>query len=162
MKRHKVICEVSARHHHPSSDDGAFTKKADLSQGGHSVSNEKVEARGMRFSVVLPPRPTEDGKGVYEVSITDWRKHLEGEPQFSGTFQVKLRHFHCDQKTAEEWGLVKGQKVSIEQISGPRRGRFDDVDVRIDSWAVPRVHLDTDEANALLIKNGDEIDLIIE
>lgn len=161
MKTYKVICEVSARHHHPS-EEGGYTKKADLSQGGHWVSDEKVEAAGMRFSVVLPPRPTVDGKGVFEVSISDWYKHLEGEPQFAGTFQVKLRHLHCDQETADAWGLVHGQKVSIEKKDGPRPGRLDNVDVRIDSWAVLRVHLDTDEANALYIKNGDTIDLIVE
>lgn len=162
MKRYQVICEISARHHHPS-EEGEYTKKADLSQAGHWVSGDKVEAEGMRFSVVLPPRKTADGKGVFEVSLTDWYKNLEGEPQFNaGTFQVKLRHLHCDQKTADEWGLTSGQKVSIEKRDGPRPGRFDNVDVRIDSWAVLRVHLDTDEANALYIKNGDTIDLIIE
>ncbi|MFZ2555360.1 MAG: PduL/EutD family phosphate acyltransferase [Minisyncoccia bacterium] len=163
MKTFKVICEISARHHHPS-EAGDYSKKADLSQAGHWVSSEKKEELGMQFSIVLPPRKTDDGKGVFEISLTDWHKHLKGtEPSFNkGTYQVKLRHFHCDQKTADEYGLVNGQKVKVRQPNGPRRLTFEDVDVRIDSWAVPRVHLDTDEANAAFIRNGDEVELIIE
>lgn len=159
MQKHPVVCRVSARHYHPGPDFAMeVTKKLDLSQGGHWATNEKVESNGMRFTVVMPPRP----KAFYEMSVTDWRQHLEGDPVFDeGEYQVKQRHFHCDAKTASEWGLVDRQKVSIYK-GGRRAGRLDEVVVRIDPWSVPEVHLDTDEANALLIKDGDQVELIIE
>lgn len=156
-KHYDVICEVSARHYHPSVDDGSYSKKADLSQKDHWVANEKVEAHGLSFSVVMPPRKEE----LYELSMTDWLTYIDKEPQFEkGTFQVKLRHFHCDEETAQEWSLKDGDTVSIYK-DGARAGRLDNVLVRINDWATPRVHLDTDEANALNIKNGDTVMLIV-
>lgn len=153
----KVICEISSRHYHPSHESAeklTLTKKRDLSQGEHWVAHERVEARGASFAVVMPPREKE----VYEMSTTEWYKLMEGEPQYSGTFQVKLRHFHCDAKTAEAQGLKNGDMVSISS-TGIRAGTLDNIVVRIDSWSVPRIHLDTDEANALGIKNGDEVEV---
>lgn len=154
--RKKAICEVSARHFHPDYEILGLHKKRDLSQGGHWAAEEKVEAHGMKFTIVMPPRP----KPLYEVSLTDWYTHMQGPPQFEGEICIKLRHFHCDKKTAEEWGIEDGDKISV-QVGGIRAGRLDQVLVRVDEWSVPRVHLDTDEANALFIKNGDEVELII-
>jgi propanediol utilization protein len=152
-----VICEVSARHYHPGkSSRKRYIKKSGLSQKRHWVTKEKVEIHGMRFGVVMPPRKEE----VYEMSLTDWHMHMKGAPRFNGTFQIKLRHFHCDKRTAEKWGLRNGDRVSMYK-DGPRAGRLDNVVVRIDEWSVPRVHIDTDEANALFIQNGDRVLLIL-
>lgn len=152
----KVICEVSARHVHPATRLVGLTKKRDLSQGGHWAADEKIPKNGMYFTIVMPPRDTE----VFEMSLTDWYTHMEGKPQFTGHMCVKLRHFHCDEVLAQELGLKNGQMVAVEK-DGIRAGRLYNVEVRIDTWSVPRVHLDTDEANALYITNGDEVELII-
>lgn len=159
MKRYPVICRVSVRHYHPGPDfDLTVTKKRDLSQGGHWATNEKIESHGLKFTVVMPPRK----KAFFEMSVTDWITRFGGQPVFDeGEFQVKQRHFHCDAKTAEAWNLTDGQKVSVYK-GGRRAGRLDEVIVRIDPWSVPEVHLDTDEANALLIKDGEQVDLIVE
>lgn len=165
MKTIKIPCAISARHVHLShgeyakyaEEHGEVTKKRDLSQGPHWAANERVEAYGLSFTIVMPPRD----ETAYELSLSEAKAH--GVPfQFGqGLFQIKLRHLHCPQASADEHGLKNGDLVSILK-QGSRGGRYDDVLVRIDPWAsILEVHLDTDEANALAIKNGDEVDLII-
>lgn len=92
MQKHPVVCRVSARHYHPGPDFAMeVTKKLDLSQGGHWATNEKVESNGMRFTVVMPPRP----KAFYEMSVTDWRQHLEGDPVFDeGEYHFEIGRAH--------------------------------------------------------------------
>jgi putative phosphotransacetylase len=153
----KIICEVSSRHYHPAVDKG-YTKKKDLSQTGQWAANERAEYQGLHFGVIMPPRPYEK----YELSITDWWNAKLGEPVFEdgkSTTVVQLRHFHCSPVTATELGLKQGDTVSIYK-DGPRAGRLDKVYVKIDPSFQDRIHLDTDEANALYIKNGDEVELI--
>lgn len=154
-----IICEVSARHYHPAKDTG-YTMKKDISQTGQWAANERVEYNGLTFGVIMPERPYEK----YELSITDWWKACGGEPVFEdgkSTVVVQLRHFHCSTATAEQLKLKTGDKVSIYK-SGIRAGRLDEVYVKVDPSFQDRIHLDTDEANALYIKNGDEVELIIE
>lgn len=107
----------------------------------------------------MPPR----AYGFVELTVTAWHKLMRGKPFIfnEGPIQIKLRHFHCDTATAEKMGLKNGDTVSIEKKTGLRPGRLDNVQIRVDTWSVPEVHLDTDEANALLIQDGEEIDLII-
>ncbi len=154
----EVTCQVSGRHYHPSAATvpPGLTKRNDMSQGGHWAADQFVEAHGMRFRVIMPPRAEE----LYEMSATDWALHMEGPPQFSGKFQVKLRHFHCSQATADKYALTNNQKVSIK-IGGLRAAILNNVLVRIDEWSVDEVHLDWDEANSTFLKNGDKAFLII-
>lgn len=154
----KVICEVSVRHYHPAIDTG-FTKKKNISQPGQWAANEKVEFRGQSFGVIMPPRPYEK----YELSITDWKKLMEGGPVFEdgqASVVVQVRHFHCSQQTAQVLGLQTGDKVSIYK-DGIRAGRLDNVLVRVSPEFSDRIHLDTDEANALYVQNGDEVELLV-
>jgi putative phosphotransacetylase len=151
---------VSVPHYHPGEGEEVshFTKKRDLSQDEHWVAHEKRKFEGHDIPVIMPPRK----KGFFEWTITAWRHNFKGiEPVFEGAEHiVKLRHLHINPELAATMGLTEGQMVSIEKKDGPRPGRFNGVVVRITDWGVFRVHLDTDEANALFIKNGDEVDLI--
>jgi|GEM_PF-1022952 len=163
-KKFKVTCRVSIPHYHPGPDDDCsqFTKKRDLAQKDHWVTNEKKsipELGGQEFTVVMPPR----SYSFVELTVTAWHKLMKGKPFVfnEGPIQIKLRHFHCDVATGQKMGLKDGDHVSIEKKNGIRPGRLDNVLVRVDKWSVPEIHLDTDEANALLITDGEEIDLII-
>ena len=155
---YKVICEVSRRHYHPGKNsEKKYSKKRDLSQAGQWVANEKVFVDNMSFAVVMPER----NEGKYELSITDWKQLFEKDPDFHGReFTIQLRHFHCDPHTAKKLEIKDGDMVSIYK-DGIRAGQLDNILVRIDSSFSPRIHLDTDEANALYIKNGDVVDLLI-
>ena len=162
MKTFKVTCRVSIPHYHPGSNEdcSGFTKKRDLAQKDHWVANEKkfIPELSQEFTVVMPPRK----EAFVELTKTLWHKLMKGkELQFSGPIQIKLRHFHCDADTAVEMGLKDGDLVSIQKTDGKRPGQLDNVVVRMDKWSTPEVHLDTDEANALFINDGDEVDLIL-
>lgn len=161
MKRFKVSCRVSVPHWHPGPNDdvSGYTKKRDLVQKDHWVSHEKKAIPDVgEFPVVMPPRDT----SYAEVTVTWWKKNRKGEPiVFSGPVHVKPRHFHCSQATADKWGIKDRDIVWIEKTDGPRPGLLKNVLVRVDEWSVDEVHLDTDEANALLVNDLDEVDLII-
>jgi propanediol utilization protein len=64
------------------------------------------------------------------------------------------RHIHLSPQYAVKHGLSDGQYVSIE-IEGPRSIVFRDVLLRVSKDFRDEMHIDTDEANASLVKNGD-------
>ncbi|MDO8430346.1 MAG: PduL/EutD family phosphate acyltransferase [bacterium] len=167
MKSLKVICEVSNKHCHLTEEalkkSGLnLTKLKDLSQPGQWVSKEYYNDGQDNFRVILPSRETDQ----FELSLTDWIKRFgrDAEPKWKRNkesgYVVTLRHLHISDLQAEELGLKDGDFVSIRNI-GIRAGQFDKVLVRVNSNFDFRVHLDTDEANALYIKNGDEVELVL-
>lgn len=73
---------------------------------------------------------------------------------------VAKRHIHVPSSYAEKEGYKTGDTVSVK-VSGERALIFENVVVRTDEKNVePECHLDIDEANAALIKNGDEAEII--
>ncbi len=76
------------------------------------------------------------------------------------TIIVAHRHFHIDPKTAKKLGLKDKQLVSVK-TTGQRGIVFNNVLVRIDPSFKSRVHLDTDEANAAFLNNGDKGEILI-
>jgi propanediol utilization protein len=62
---------------------------------------------------------------------------------------------------AERWGVQDGQTVQVKVDSKDRDLVFGDVTVRIAPDFRLELHLDTDEANAAGIKNGDRGELLI-
>ena len=70
-----------------------------------------------------------------------------------------MRHIHLPKDLAEKWNLTDGQMVKVSSC-GQRRVVFDKVLVRVSEKYLPEMHVDTDEANASGIKNGDKVYLI--
>ena len=68
---------------------------------------------------------------------------------------VALRHIHLTPETAAKHGLRDKQMVSIEYNTGKRRLVFGDTLLRVSKDFADEIHIDTDEANAGAIKNGD-------
>ncbi|MDR2342988.1 MAG: phosphate propanoyltransferase [Spirochaetaceae bacterium] len=68
---------------------------------------------------------------------------------------VAMRHVHLRPETAGKYGLKDKQLVSLEYSTKGRRLVFADVLLRVSEKFVDEIHLDTDEANAGAIKNGD-------
>ena len=73
---------------------------------------------------------------------------------------IAHRHFHLDPKTAKKLGIKEKQLISVK-TSGERSLTFHNVLVRINPSFRPRIHLDTDEANAAGLKNGKKGKIII-
>lgn len=167
MSHLKVICEVSNKHCHLTEESIAKaginpTKLKDLSQPGQWVSNEYYVDGEDRFRIIMPCR----AENQFEISLTDWVKKFGRDkvPVWKSNkeagYVVTLRHLHISDVQAKSIGLKDGDFVSIRN-SGIRAGQLDNILVRVNPNFDIRVHLDTDEANALYIKNGEEVDLII-
>lgn len=184
----KIIAEVSARHIHLSEKDKnilfgidyRFKVEKKLSQLDHFAAKEKVVLQNknqtLTARVLLPLR----AETQVELSMTDC-KFLDLEPtlRLSGDTKnsssitlvgskgktklktgviVAKRHLHLSEVDAKNWQLKNKQKVSV-QVKGERELIFKSVIVRVCKGAT-RLHLDTDEANAAGIKNGDVVYLI--
>ena len=175
----KIMVETSAHHIHITKETletlfgkgATLTNKKDLSQPGQFACAEKVTVVGprgeMKMSILGPERSADQ----VEISLTDARKlgvvapikesgdvagtpgcklvGPEGEVEIECGVIVAKRHIHLDPKTAEEFGLVDKQIVSVKV--GENTGRattFDDVVIRVSPSYAPAMHIDTDESNA--------------
>jgi len=181
---------VSARHIHLSKHDlealfgpgFALSKLKDLRQPGQFAASETVGVIGPRggFPRVRVLGPTR-GDTQLEISLSDARAlgldvpvrlsgQIDGTPGITLTGpkgQIKIpkglivaaRHIHLGTQDAAVMGLRPGQKVRI-RTAGDRPLTFDDVIVRVDARFVPEMHVDTDEANAAGIRDGDIVTIM--
>lgn len=70
-----------------------------------------------------------------------------------------LRHIHMSPQDAHQLKVTHGQKVSIRS-NGKRQLTFDEVVVRVRDDFILELHIDTEEANAAGLKNGDRVTLV--
>lgn len=185
----KIVLGVSARHVHLTRDtidilfgkDYQLTKLKDLKQLGQFAANEKVEVIGPKSSFatvrILGPERSKDQvelsvsdciKIGVEPIVRDSGKHEgtkgviirgpKGEVVIDKGVLVAARHVHISSETAKKEGIKDGDILKAT-IPGPREVIFGNVLARVDETYVDEFHLDTDEANASLAKNGQEIEL---
>lgn len=182
---------VSARHVHVTKDDlnilfgegYKLTKKVDLSQPGQYACNEQVILKGPKGIIervrILGP---ERGETQVEISKTDSfvlgiNPPVRNSGDLKGAAKITIvgpcgeitkdaaiiatRHVHATMEDAKKYGFEKKEFVKI-MVKGEKGGILENVYVRISDNFSYEVHLDTDDANAFLIKNGDEAELITE
>lgn len=187
----KVNIGVSARHVHLNKEDlemlfgkgYELTYKSPLSQPGQFASKEQVIIKGPKGEIervrILGPLRS---KSQVEISKTDCFKlgidapyRLSGNLDNAGIIEIigpqgsivrncaiiAARHIHATKEDAIKLGFLDKEFVSLE-INGEKKGIIDNVYVRINDNYKLEVHIDTDDANAFLIKNGDEEELIIK
>lgn len=184
-KKYMVPVGVSNRHVHVTKEtfailfgeDAQMTKKSDVKQPGQFAANECVTVAGPKgeFKKVRILGPERKVNQV-EISKTDCFKlgvhpnvRMSGDlggtdgltligPKGQVTLDegciVALRHVHMLPQQAKELGLSDGEIVDIETF-GSRSGIFGNVVMRINDASALEMHIDTDEANALGIKNND-------
>jgi putative phosphotransacetylase len=185
-----VPAAASNRHVHISPADleilfGAgyvLTRLRPLSQPGQFACGEMVTLKGPKGSIgnirVLGPERTET---QVEISVTDSFKlgikpviKMSGElentpgglligPHGSVELQkgviVAARHLHLSAGQAKIFGLQNGDVVKLK-TNGLRPVIFENVIVRAGNGHDMEVHMDTDEANAAFIKNGDYMEIV--
>ena len=182
---------VSARHVHVTKNDlrilfgegYELTKKVDLSQPGQYACNEQVTLKGPKGIIervrILGPERVET---QVEISKTDSfalgiKPPVRNSGDLNGAAEVTIigpngevtknvaiiaaRHVHANPEIAEKYGFANKEFVSLV-VKGEKGGILENVYVRISDKFSYEVHLDTDDANAFLIKNGDEAELIIK
>lgn len=184
----KVKVGVSNHHVHLCEDDfkilfgeNELIKKVDLNQPGEFASILTVSIKGEKgqidnFRVLGPLR---DYTQV-EVSKTDCYKlgvnppvcasgNLENASMITiigpiGQLDRKAciianRHIHVDKDIIAENGL-EGKSVVNVRVSGEKGGILENVYLKETKKAYFEIHLDTDDANAFLLKQNDEVEII--
>ncbi|MCI9352469.1 MAG: phosphate propanoyltransferase [Lawsonibacter sp.] len=185
-----VPAGVSARHVHLSQADldclfgpghSLHPCKA-LSQPGQFAAQERVTVAGPRgelagVRVLGPVR----GKTQVEVAFSEVKRlGIPGQVRMSGDVDgtpgctlkgpagqltipqgviVPARHLHLSPLQAACFGLKDGQPVSL-RMGGQRAGLLEQVICRVGEGHDLEVHLDTDEANALCVTDGDLLELV--
>lgn len=69
------------------------------------------------------------------------------------------RHIHITEKQMEEFGLKDLKEVSVK-INGIKGGILNNVNLKVAENSYFELHLDTDDANSHLIKDGDVVEII--
>ena len=72
---------------------------------------------------------------------------------------IANRHIHMSLDEGAAFGLSDGQYVDVE-VSGERRTKFYDVQVRVHKDFRLEMHIDTDDANAAGIGNGAKVKIV--
>ena len=167
-----IPIETSARHIHLCREDfdilfgegKELTFKAELSQPGQYVCEERLAVRGPKSSfenvAVLGPFRNET---QVEISMTDSRKlGIPGIIRQSGDtkdtpgciLEVAKRHIHMTPVQAIQLNVKDNDEVFVIMESFERSLIFADVVVRVNPAFALAMHVDTDEANAFANENN--------
>ncbi|MDS1030132.1 phosphate propanoyltransferase [Bacillota bacterium LX-D] len=186
----QVPVGISNRHVHLSQNDleqlfgkgYELTPIKDLSQPGQYASKELVTIVGTKGIIeavrVLGPVRTNT---QVEVSKTDCFKlgidapvresgDLEGSPgcvlvgpagmvAIDKGVIIAARHIHMEAELAEELGFKDKEKVDV-LVEGDREILFKNVVIRVSPKFKLELHVDTDEANAAMLRNGAKVTVI--
>ncbi|MDP5273522.1 phosphate propanoyltransferase [Chengkuizengella axinellae] len=186
----QVPVGVSARHIHLSKEhieilfgkDYELTVLKDLSQPGQYAANETVKVEGTKncFEKVRILGPAR-GDSQLEISKTDsFYLGVKAPVRESGDIEdspgikvvgpagevemekgviIAARHIHFHTSDAEKWGIQNKQLLKVK-VNGERPLIFEDVVARISNDFALDMHIDTDEANAAGVKNGEMAEII--
>lgn len=152
-----------------------LTKLRDLVQPGQFACNERVTIETEKGKLILRVVGPARGRTQVELALTDAIKlglrppirmsgELEGSPGCvlsNGSARITLpsgvivaaRHLHMSPEEAQAFGLRDGDVVSL-RVEGPRPSMLDGVVVRSGEAHRLEAHIDTDEANACALRDG--------
>ena len=83
----------------------------------------------------------------------------KGSFELSQGVVVAKRHIHMAPQDAERFGVLNNEEISLN-IPGLRGGILDNVTIRVDESFTLECHLDTEEANAMGITPGLNLEII--
>ena len=186
----QVPVGVSARHIHLSQEhiDILFgqgyelTVMKDLSQPGQYAANEAVAVIGTKgkfdkvrilgharmasqleisqtdafaVGVKAPVRESGNIAGTPGIKVVG----PAGEVELEEGVIVAARHIHFHTSDAEKWGITDKQLLKVK-VTGTRPLVFEDVVARVSPDFALDMHIDTDEANAAGVKNGEMAEIV--
>lgn len=189
-KTMKVPCGVSNRHLHLSQADletlfgpGAqLTVFRDLKQPGQYAAEEVVNLIGPKGTIknvrvlgpvrkqtqievsrtdsfvlgIKPPvRDSGDLKGSAPITL----EGPKGRVELTEGVILAVRHVHLHTSEAAMIGVKDKELLSV-RVGGERALVFEKVLARVNDQFALEFHVDTDEANAASLKNGDEVELV--
>ncbi|ASN04345.1 phosphate propanoyltransferase [Virgibacillus necropolis] len=160
-----------------------LTKKANLGQPGQFASNETVTIVGPKGSIekVRILGPLRKSSQV-EVSQTDaFKLGLKPPIRDSGNLSnsspitivgpkgsiflhegliIAQAHIHMSPENAEHYGVQNGEHVRVKVGNERRPIQFEKVLIRVSKKYKLEMHIDTDEANAGIVKTGNYGELL--
>lgn len=188
MKKMNIKVGISRLHVHFTEDDFKFlfgdqklTKKNDLTQKGQFAANETVTIKGPKGEIknvriigpfrnytqveisktdsyalgLNPPiRTSGDLENAEEITIINNDKSIKRKACI-----IANRHIHITKEEQERLGLHDKLKV---KIAGDKSAILDNVYLKLGKDSVTELHLDTDDANACLLKQQDEVEIVNE
>lgn len=190
MIHREVPIGVSARHIHLSQEHVELlfgqgyelTEMKPLSQPGQFAANETVAVVGPKgnfakvrilgparkrtqlevsrtdafaLGVNPPVRESGDTKGSAGIKL----QGPAGEVTIEEGVIVAARHIHFHTSDAERFGIADKQSLRV-RFAGERGVVFENVVARVSEQFALDMHIDTDEANAAGVKNGDMAEII--
>lgn len=192
MESFKVPVGISNRHIHLSQEHiealfGAghqLTKTKDLSQPGQFACEETVTLVGPKGTMagvrVLGParkasqvelaatdtfklgvKPPVRDSGIHEGTPGIEVEGPNGRVQMEQGVIVAARHIHMTPEDAAKYQLKDGDHVRVA-VPGARGGVFEHVLIRVSPNYALDLHVDTDEGNAFTLKNGQELDVLLD
>ncbi len=154
-----------------------------ITQPGQFAANEKVRVVGPASAIdnVRIVGPTRSTTQV-ELSFSDCRAlglevpvRRSGDTTGSAPVQLEgpvgslelregaiiaARHLHLSEADASRLGMADGDRVTVVLGQGDRRARLSDVLVRSGKEHATELHLDTDEARAFNVRQGDSATIL--
>lgn len=186
----KVSVGISNRHIHLKKEDAdilfgkdyEFTKQKDLNQPGQFSCMETVDLKTEKGEIkrVRIIGPIRDYTQI-EISKTDSFKlglnppvRTSGDVEGScgvtivgpkGVMRVEYgviiadRHIHVTKDDLKKYGFSEDEVVNVS-VGGQKGAILKNVHLKLSEQSYFELHLDTDDANALLLKNGDIVDIL--
>lgn len=185
----KVLLGVSNKHIHLNEEDykilfgnTTMEKVKDLVQPGQYASNLLVDVKTEKNTIkklrvlgpfrsytqveisktdsyvlgINPPvRESGDLEGASTVTIIGPEGEITKECAI-----IANRHIHVNKEIREQYNLVGIEKVSIK-VEGEKPSIIENVYLKDTEEAAFELHLDTDDANACLLKTGDMLEIIV-
>ena len=117
------------------------------------VEISSTDAR--KLGINVPVRESGDVKGSAPIAIVG----PKGAVYCNEGCIVAARHIHMSPADAAACGVKDGDYVSVK-VDNERGTTFNNVKIRVDESFTLEMHIDTDEANASEIKQGDKVAVI--
>lgn len=105
-----------------------------------------------KLKVSPPVRPSGKIKGSAPMALVG----PKGSVFLNEGCIIANRHIHMTPQDAEKYGISDNDLVDVE-IQNTKPTRYYDVQVRVREDFNTEMHIDTDDANAAAIKNGDRV-----
>ena len=165
---YNLLFEEEMKELKPINQPGQFSavQKVKLEKNGRVLENVRVvgptrsytqveisKTDAYFFKMDPPIRKSGDLEGAEEITIIGDKGKITRKACI-----IADRHIHITPEERKEYGLDKD--VYSVKVSGEKSGILDNVFVREADKSYFEMHVDTDDANAFLLKQNDEVEII--
>ncbi|WP_281887527.1 phosphate propanoyltransferase [Paenibacillus sp. YYML68] len=135
---------------------GRFDKVRILGPARPKSQLEISRTDSFTIGVAAPVRESGKTEGTPGIRVAG----PAGEVELTDGVIVAARHIHFHTEDAARWGISDKQLVAV-RVEGERAVVFENVLARVSDQFALDMHIDTDEANAAGVKNGDKGTIVL-